>query len=146
MSGVTLFIFKLNVKEIAFILLTHFHVDHYGCIDRIIRDFPVKTVYFKNYSRLDNTAANGSSADEQYRADEFKKETQIKECIRQLSSLIDVETVDAIPFDQFTLQLFNNQNSIREIYEDASHPETYHKLQYKENQHSLAVFMKVFGK
>ena len=56
---------KMNIKKIKFILLTHFHRDHYGSISSIVKDYDVDKVYFKDYSALDKTTAWGTPADDQ---------------------------------------------------------------------------------
>lgn len=134
---------KLNAKDISFILLTHFHKDHYGSIENIIKEFNVEKVYFKNYSCLDSTAANGTIADEKYRNDEYKKQNKIKKLIEEKSTLVEVEDLNTISFDNYTLKLFNNKNTIKEIYEDANYKNSYHKILYNENQNSLAILLKV---
>lgn len=60
---------KLGVKKLLFILLTHFHRDHYGSIPSIVENYDVEKVYFKDYSGLDITTAWGSVADDNYRND-----------------------------------------------------------------------------
>ena len=69
---------KLNVKKISFILLTHFHRDHYGSIAQIVKKYDVEKVYFKDYSGLDKTTAWGTIADDNYRNNEMKKCLEIK--------------------------------------------------------------------
>ena len=60
----------LGVQELSFILLTHFHRDHYGCIPALLDHYRVGKVYLKEYSGLDCTTAWGSPADDAYRASE----------------------------------------------------------------------------
>lgn len=137
---------SLGVTEIDFILLTHFHRDHYGNIPRLIEDFDVEKVYMKEYSGLDSTTAWGTEADDAYRRSEMDKYNAMATLISEKSVLIPVEQVSVITFGDHELKLFSTENSIREIYEDASHPETYHKISFGENQNSLAVFFKADGK
>ena len=37
-----------KITELDFILLTHFHTDHYGNIINILNDFKVNTIYLKH--------------------------------------------------------------------------------------------------
>lgn len=136
---------KMHVKDISFILLTHFHRDHYGSISKLVNNYNVKRVYFKNYSGLDKTTAWGTLADDEYRKKEIKKCNETKEIIKTKSELICVENIKEINFNDYILKLYNNSNLIKEIYEDLKFPNTYHKIQYNENQNSLAIFMKVNG-
>lgn len=134
---------KLCIKEIEFILLTHFHRDHYGSIPKIVEKYNVKEVYFKEYSGLDKTTAWGTIADDNYRDNETKKCLDIKRIIEKNSKLIQVENIKTIKFVDTELTLYNNDNSIKNIYEDKTYEDSYNKILFNENQNSLAVFMKV---
>lgn len=136
---------KLNVKKISFILLTHFHRDHYGSIAQIVKKYDVEKVYFKDYSGLDKTTAWGTIADDDYRNNEMKKCLEIKKIILENSNLIQTENIKTIKFGDTELELYNNDNSIKKIYEDDNYKDSYHKILFSENQNSLAIFMKVNG-
>ena len=136
---------KLNVKKISFILLTHFHRDHYGSIAQIVKKYDVENVYFKDYSGLDKTTAWGTIADDNYRNNEMKKCLEIKKIILENSNLIQTENIKTIKFGEAELELYNNDNSIKKIYEDDNYKDSYHKILFSENQNSLAIFMKVNG-
>ena len=136
---------KLNVKKISFILLTHFHRDHYGSIAQIVKKYDVEKVYFKDYSGLDKTTAWGTIADDNYRNNEMKKCLEIKKIILENSNLIQTENIKTIKFGDAELELYNNDNSIKKIYEDDNYKDSYHKILFSENQNRLAIFMKVNG-
>ena len=136
---------KLNVKKISFILLTHFHRDHYGSIAPIVKKYDVEKVYFKDYSGVDKTTAWGTIADDNYRNNEMKKCLEIKKIILENSNLIQTENIKTIKFGEAELELYNNDNSIKKIYEDDNYKDSYHKILFSENQNSLAIFMKVNG-
>lgn len=136
---------RIGKEAISFILLTHFHRDHYGCIPFLVKNYNVGKVYFKEYSGLDKTTATGKEANNEYRENERKKCEEIKNIVRNYSELIEVEKINCIKFDDVVLKLFNNRNSMKEIYEDDSCLEYYHKYSFNENQNSLAIFMKVNG-
>lgn len=136
---------KLNVKKISFILLTHFHRDHYGSIAQIVKKYDVEKVYFKDYSGLDKTTAWGTIADDNYRNNEMKKCLEIKKIILENSNLIQTENIKTIKFGDTELELYNNDNSIKKIYEDDNYKDSYHKILFSENQNSLAIFVKVNG-
>lgn len=137
---------KININKISFILLTHFHKDHYGTISNIIKEYNVEKVFFKNYSGLDKTTASGIKADNNYRTEEMKKCENLKKTIKKYSKLIDVENIKTIKFGKYNLQLYNNTNSIKDIYEDINNKNTYHKILFNENQNSLAIFIKINNK
>ncbi|MCI8547834.1 MAG: MBL fold metallo-hydrolase [Bacilli bacterium] len=134
---------KMNIKKIKFILLTHFHRDHYGSISSIVKDYDVDKVYFKDYSALDKTTAWGTPADDQYRLNEYDKSIYIKKIIEENSKLIEVENINSIQFDKYKLKLYNNKNFIKKIYNDENYKDSYHKILFSENQNSLAVFFRV---
>lgn len=136
---------KLGAKRISFILLTHFHRDHYGSIPSIVKNYHVEKIYFKDYSALDNTTAWGTIADDNYRADEKSKCLEIKKIIEENSELIQVENIESIKFGEIQLKLYSTANSIKEIYEDSNYKDSYHKILFNENQNSLAAFMKING-
>lgn len=136
----------LGVAQLDFILLTHFHRDHYGSIPALLTAFDVKRVYLKEYSGLDCTTAWGTTADDEYRQSEMDKFVAMQQLIREKSELVPVELLSSIFFCDHEMKLYSAENSIREIYEDTSHPDTYHQICCSENQNSLAVWMTVEGK
>lgn len=137
---------NLGVKTIDFILLTHFHRDHYGCIPKLLMNYSVTKVYLKEYSGLDCTTAWGAPADDAYRESEMTKYQNMCKTVQAYSKLCPVETLSEISFFDIPLKLYFTNNTIREIYEDASRPETYHKIAFSENQNSLGAWMNYRGK
>lgn len=140
------YIDALGVKEIDFILLTHFHRDHYGNIPALVKRYKVGTVYMKEYSGLDSTTSWGSPADNAYRSAEMIKYNDMCSVVSQHSTLAHAEDFMSVFFCGHELRLFSNGNTIKEIYNDAAYPETYRKILFSENQNSLAVFMCLNGK
>lgn len=136
---------KLGAKALDFILLTHFHRDHYGSIPDLIKTYPVGTVYFKEYSGLDANTAWGSEADDAYRADELEKYRAMQALIREKSTLVQAEGLSEIAFAGHPIRLYNTENSMRAIYEDPSCPETYRRYVFGENQNSLAAVLTAYG-
>lgn len=134
---------KLGVRRIEFILLTHFHRDHYGSIPNIIKNYEVGKVYFKAYSALDKTTANGLPADEKYRLNEYNKFVDMQKMIKENSQLVKVEDINSIEFSGYELKLFNTRNSIEDIFNDKNYEDSYHKILYSENQNSLAALLKI---
>lgn len=137
---------SLGVKRIDFILLTHFHRDHYGNIINLINDYDVETVYFKEYGGHDYNTAWGSVADEVYRQSERDKWAQMRTSIIEKSNLKMVEDTDRILFESTPLWLYATENYVQKIWEDEAYPETFHQNIFSENQNSLAVFFEVNGK
>lgn len=139
------FLNSRSAKRLDFILLTHFHRDHYGSIPALLDALPVDKVILKEYSGLDFTTAWGTVADDAYRADEMCKYRALQELVRQKSCLLQAEEIDHVDFMGRPLKLYNTANSIRTIYEDAAHPETYHQYTLSENQNSMAIWMEAEG-
>ena len=75
----------------------------------------------------------------------MKKCLEIKKIILENSNLIQTENIKTIKFGDTELELYNNDNSIKKIYEDDNYKDSYHKILFSENQNSLAIFMKVNG-
>lgn len=136
---------RLGVRKIAFILITHFHPDHYGSLAQIVLRFEVDRVYLKAYSGLDHKTAGGKIADDAYRQGEMEVYEALKNTVEAHSRLISPEEISEIYFDGYKLQLYRTQNLLREIYEDEEYPNYYHRFRFSENQNCLAALMKVDG-
>ena len=136
---------KLGVRKLSFILISHFHVDHYGSLKRLVERYPVDRVYLKEYSALDKTTAGGKVADDAYRNEEIAKWNEIKAAIDAYSCYVRVEEAKTIDFGSTELRLFRNENIVRKVYEDSSVAESYHTITLQENHNSLAAFMTVNG-
>lgn len=136
---------KMGIKKIDFILLTHFHRDHYGSIPSLVKNYDVDKVYFKNYSVLDITTSSGTLANDEYRLDEYNKSIEMKKIIKENSSLIEIENIKEIFFGKYKIKLYNTDNLVKKIYNDKSCKATYNKILFNENQNSLAAFMKING-
>lgn len=137
---------KLGVSTIDFILLTHFHRDHYGNIVNLIKNYDVKKVYFKEYGGHDHHTAWGSLADDDYRQAERDKWQSMKESIIEHSQLEMSEGLKEIHFQDIDIRLYSTENWMEKIWEDDSHIESYHQNVFSENQNSLAAFFEVNGK
>lgn len=137
---------NLGAFQIEFILLTHFHRDHYGNICNLVKNFDVKKVYFKEYGGHDCVTAWGTEADDDYRQSEQNKWNTIRDCIVENSSIQMVESIKNIDFEGTILNLYFNENTVQIIWDDDSNEETYHQNKFSENQNSLAVFFETNGK
>lgn len=137
----------LNIKELEFILLTHFHVDHYGNMKNIINDFKVKKIYLKKYYGLDGTTSSGYDSNEEYIANEFKNYENILEAAKNNNTEIIFfdeynENMVTIDFMNIPLELYDANNLLYELY---SNPESefYNQKRFNENFNSIGVFIKV---
>lgn len=137
---------QLGIKDFEFILITHFHRDHYGNVENIIRDYNVKTVYLKEYSGLDKYRADGKGASDEYRKQEKEKYQAIFEYAKTRSNLVVIDDlVDELNFYDYNLKLYNTKNLIKEIYEDKNSP-YYHQIVYSENINSIMLLLKIANK
>lgn len=136
---------KIGATNLDFLLLTHFHRDHYGNVANIVKNFETKKVYFKEYSGYDAIASDGRPADDEYRSTERAKWNAIHDVIERYSECCMLETIKSIEFDGCKLELYGTENRIKEIYNDENYP-TYHQIIYSENQNSTVIFFEADGK
>lgn len=136
-----------SIQKIEFIILTHFHNDHYGNVASIIRNFKVKKLYLKRYYGLDGTTSSGYSSNEEYIKNEFNNYNDI--LLAALEKDTEVVFIDeigtnniTINFEGITLDLYDVNNRLYELYNNKE-SEYYQKKQFNENFNCLGVFIKV---
>lgn len=136
---------KLNIKQIDFIILTHFHSDHYGNVANIIKHYQVDKLYLKHYHGLDGTTASGFSSNEEYIENEFKNYNEIIDACNHKTQIIYIDDCQNnnldIDFYGVTIELYDTLNRLYELY---SNPNSSFYLQKKfnENFNSACVFIK----
>lgn len=136
-----------NINKLEFILLTHFHSDHYGNIINILTEKKVKKLYLKHYYGLDGTTASGYASNEEYIEHELGIYNQIIETAKAKNTeiiLVDelgVETYD-LEFDNHKLELYDIQNTLYKLYSDVNSP-YYMQKPFNENFNSIGTFIKV---
>ena len=134
---------RLGVAKLRFVLVSHFHPDHYGSLEQIVTHFEVERVYLKEYSGLDYKTAGGKIADDDYRRGEMEAYRRIRKTVEARSTLSRVEDTDEILFGGYPIKLYNAENLLRSIYEDEAYPRYYRRERFSENQNCLAAFMRV---
>lgn len=137
----------LNIKELDFIILTHFHVDHYGNMKKIINDYNVKKVYLKHYYGLDGTTSSGYDSNEEYIENEFKNYYEILEaCKNNNTEIIFIDDLNLdilnIDFHGINLELYDINNTLYKLFSDVNGL-YYNQKRFNENFNSIAVFIKV---
>jgi len=137
----------LDIKDIEFILLTHFHCDHYGNIDRLLNDFNVKKLYLKQYYGLDGTTASGYSSNEEYIKHEFENYYLILNEAKNNNTEIVFydepnEYIYDINFEEVTLHLYDAQNRLYNIYNDKNSI-YYNQKKFNENFNSIGIFIRI---
>lgn len=138
-----------NIKNIEFIILTHFHSDHYGNIYNIIKNYNVKKLYLKHYYGLDGTNSSGYASTEEYIENEFNRYYEILNIAKERNTeiiFIDDFNEDYIDvsFNNINLELYECKNRIYEMYSNPK-SEFYNEKRFNENFNSIGVFIKVNG-
>ena len=140
---------EYSIYNIDFIILTHFHNDHYGNIYSIIKNYNVKKLYLKHYYGLDGTNSSGYASTEEYIENEFNRYYEILNIAKERNTeiiFIDDFNEDYIDvsFNNINLELYECKNRIYEMY---SNPESefYNEKRFNENFNSIGVFIKVNG-
>lgn len=75
---------KNKITHIDFILLTHFHSDHYSNIVNLINDYDVDTLYIKKYANNEGSTGAGYESNEEYLAHELTKYNEIMEASKKI--------------------------------------------------------------
>lgn len=140
---------EYSIFNIDFIILTHFHSDHYGNIYNIIKNYNVKKLYLKHYYGLDGTNSSGYASTEEYIENEFNRYYEILNIAKERNTeiiFIDDFNEDYIDvsFNNINLELYECKNRIYEMYSNPK-SEFYNEKRFNENFNSIGVFIKVNG-
>lgn len=135
------------VNKLDFIIITHFHSDHYGCCKDIINEFEVDTLYLKRYYGLDGTTSSGFQSNEEYIENEFKNYYAILDsCANNNTNVVFIDEIGndniQIAFQNITLDLFDVLNRLNNLYTDKEGA-FYQQKRFNENFNSLGIFIKV---
>lgn len=138
-----------NIKELDFIVITHFHNDHYGNAAKIIANYNVGKLYLKRYYGLDGTTSSGYSSNEEYILNEFKKYHEILEACKNNNTeviFIDELNLDVLELDfhGVVLELYDIKNRLYELYSDVNSA-FYMQKKFNENFNSIGIFIKEKG-
>ena len=131
---------ELNIKELDFLILTHFHNDHYGCILDLLDDFKFKDTYLRPYSGHDGTNGNGTKANDDYRKQEMETYSKIENKCKKLSNfhVID-DSIEHIDFYDFHFDILSRQENTKRIFYDETR-DLYRINKLSENYESIALF------
>ena len=139
------YIKNLDCNKISFVILTHFHNDHYGSLENLVKNFKIDKVYMKDYNALDYTNSDGEIATDEYRKKELSYFKTLKQLIEQRSKLINLEIVSSISWGELSINVHNNKNLILRAYNDRVFP-SFHTFKYNENVNSIALSLEYLGK
>jgi hypothetical protein len=136
---------ELNVRRLEFILLTHFHQDHYGCLKLILENYEVGTVYFKRFSGAVKTDGKGDVASKDYCEAEMKNCLELEAECAAHSKLVYTDDLQSIDFCGTEIKLFYGENTVKRVFEDKS-GECCGQYICNENQNSLMAYFTVNGR
>ncbi len=141
---------KFNIKKLDFILLTHFHSDHYGNMQKIIEDYEVEKIYLKHYYGLEASTGSGSASDNDYILGEMEKYQGILSAAiannTEIIFLDEIGTYDTtIDFQGIELELYDIENRLAKIFYNPN-SEFFLQSRFSQNFNSLGVFIHLNGK
>ena len=139
---------KYKIKKLDFILLTHFHSDHYGNIINIMNDCEVCKLYLKHYSAKEGDTGDGRPTNEEYLKHELTQYDAIISCAKEhnveIIYLDQMENTDeyTINFYDNILELYNLKNDLNTVYYDPTSP-NYMQHKFSENNNSIVVYANI---
>lgn len=138
---------NLKIQKIDFIILTHFHNDHYGNVYNIIKNYDVDTLYLKKYYGLDGTTSSGFESNEEYILNEFKNYNEIIDIAKERNTkIIYIDELNQnsldINFEGIILELYDIDNRLYDMYSNPN-SQFYNQKRFNENFNCLGVFTKV---
>lgn len=143
---------KLGIKKIDFILLTHFHSDHYGNLAEMLNDYKVDKLYLKHYSAKEVDSGGGKPTNEEYLNHEKAMFNEIIESAKKnnvklifLDDLEDKTEPYIIDFEANLLKLYNLCNNLNDMYNDSASV-YYHTPSFSENVNSIFLYVCANGK
>ncbi len=137
---------KYNIHKIEFILLTHFHNDHYGNVANIINNYKVTKLYLKRYYGLDGTTSSGYGSNDEYIENEFRNYYDIIEaCEKNQTEIIYIDELGleemTINFENSFIDVYDIKNRLNDIYNNKE-SEFYQTKRFNENFNCVGVFIK----
>ena len=143
---------KHNIKKLDFILLTHFHSDHYGNLINIVNDYNINKVYMKHYSAKEGDTGGGFPTNEEYTNHEMGVFNDIISTCKNKN--VDIVFLDneeyynnepfILKFEDVDLELYNLENNLEYIFNDSSSP-YYQKHIFSENSNSIVAYINCNG-
>ena len=134
-----------SIKDLEFIILTHFHSDHYGNICDIINDYNVETLYIKKYSGHEGITGSGYDSNEEYLEHEKNKYLEILSMSEKVKSIVFLDNLVSpyvLDFNGVNLELYNTTNHLVNLYNDETR-EYYHQNKFSENANSVPIFISI---
>lgn len=138
---------KHNIEKIDFIILTHFHGDHYGNVLSLINDYNVGTLYLKHYYGYEGSTGGGLESDDSYINNELNNFKKIIEtAVKNQTEIVFIDDLDSdicnIDFNGTNIELYRIENQLYNIYNNIN-SKYYKQNVFNENQSCIGVFFKV---
>ena len=136
---------SLGVERLEWILITHFHRDHYGSLPALLNRYPVGKVYMKKFSGLNVSDGSGRKASAEYNEAELANCESMCELAGSVSSLAVIDgNLERVRLGVFDFRIFGASDAIREMYEDPNCP-YFGQIRFGENTNSVALYAEVNG-
>gem|GEM_PF-1707881 len=135
----------LGIGRLEWILITHFHVDHYGSLSALLRRYPVGKVYMKKFSGLNISDGGGRKASAEYNEAELANCESMCDLARSVSDLVVIDgTLERVRLGAFDFRIFGGSDAIRTMYGDPDSP-YFGQIRFGENTNSVALYADVNG-
>ena len=136
---------RLGVQRLEWILITHFHRDHYGSLPALLEHWQVDRVYMKKFSGLVVNDGSGRSASAEFNERELANCESMCAMAAKASELMVIRAgVDRVRLGDFDFRIFGAEEAIQEMYHDPDSP-YYGQIRFGENTNSTALFAEVDG-
>lgn len=136
---------SLGIRQLAWILITHFHKDHYGSLVALLKQYPVGKVYMKKFSGLNVSDGSGHKASAEFNKTELSNCESMCAYARSVSELVVInKDLKRVQLGAFNFQVFGASDAIREMYEDPESP-YFGQIRFGENTNSVALYAEVNG-
>ena len=133
---------ELKIKKLDFIILTHFHHDHYGNIKRIMENYEVDKLYMKHYYNVEGSNSAGTDSDDEYLMNEQRNYLEIVKYAYNKIIYLDQlkQKYYQVPFYDVLIELYDLESHLYNVYNDINSP-YYHKFMFNENYNSMAIYV-----
>lgn len=136
---------RLRAGRLEWILITHFHRDHYGSLEALLKKIPVGKVYIKKFSGLNITDGSGRPADAAFNRAETENCENLCALAAETSSLVVIDgTLDRVRLGEFDFRVFGGSDALRDMYSDPASP-YFGEIRFGENVNSVALYAEVRG-
>ncbi len=136
---------SLGIVRLEWILITHFHKDHYGSLVALLKRYPVGKVYMKKFSGLNVSDGSGHKASAEFNTMELSNCESMCAFANSVSELIVInKDLKRVELGAFDFMVFGASDAIREMYENPESP-YFGQIRFGENTNSVALYAEVNG-